>query len=166
MTTAKTTKISWVVAGVFALAVIYFAFIKPAPPPTIKERTVYLPGKTDTLFIPGVPDTITKFVPFPVYVSTTPPVEQFGADSSQYKIETPEGSKAQVTTFPATDSIRVEIEPVQILREITRIDTLKLTTVDTIRVETITEIEQPWYNTFMFGAITTAVLTIGGLLAL
>ena len=68
-----------------------------------------------------------------------------------------------MTTYPATDSIRIEVEPVTIERLITRVDTLKLDRIDTLKITTTITGDQPWYDTFLTGFIT-AVLVVAGVI--
>jgi len=126
-----------------------------------KEKVIYKPGKETVKHIPGIPDTVTKFVPYPVYIEK-PKGDHFGKDSSVYTVSK-ESGKVEVTTYPATDSIRVEIEPVVIERLITRTDTLKIHRVDTMKIYSTTTIDQPWYNTFLSGFVT-AILAVAGVI--
>lgn len=122
------------------------------------EKEIYIKGEIEKV-IPGKPDTVLVPVPYPVYTER-PKGDHHGKDSSTYAIANDHG-KVSVTTFPATDSIRLDIEPVVIERFITRIDTaLRVDTMKTF--STIIE-ESPWYDTFLSGFIT-AILAVTGVI--
>jgi len=123
-----------------------------------QSDTVYAKGKTDTVFTKGKTDTVTNYIPYPVYVEK-PTGQHFGKDSSRYTVTNLNGS-VDVVTFPATDSIRIEIEPVTIERLITRVDTLLLHRIDTLTITNTITAEQPWYDTFLAGAGTVVVLVL------
>jgi len=55
------------------------------------------------------------------------------------------------------------VEPVTIERLITRVDTLKLDRIDTLKITTTITGDQPWYDTFLTGFIT-AVLAVAGVI--
>ena len=114
--------------------------------------------QSDTVYTKGKTDTVTNYIPYPVYVEK-PTGEHFGKDSSHYTVSNLNGS-VDVVTFPATDSIRIEIEPVTIERLITRVDTLLLYRIDTLTVTNTLQAEQPWYDTFLAGAGTVVVLLL------
>jgi hypothetical protein len=134
--------------------------------PTANTDTLYIPGKTATLYIPGKTDTVTKYVSYPVYIEK-PAGIHYGKDSSQYNVANLNGSY-EVVTFPATDSIRIEIEPITIEHFITQVDTVIFHTTDTLKITNTIELESPWYNTFLAGAgsVVMIVLTVLGLVAL
>lgn len=158
-------KSSWlpILIAVAVLLLGYFLVVKPgcSTPPHTGSDTVYTPGKTDTLYLKGTPDTVIKRVPYAVYIEK-PQGEHFGADSSLYMVDDEFGSAA-VTTYPATDSIRIEIEPIIIERQISRVDTMWLHKVDTLKITTTIETDQPWYDTFLSGFIT-AILAVAGVI--
>jgi len=129
------------------------------PKPEAKTDTLFLPGKPDSVYIPGTKDTITKYVPYPVYIEK-PTGTHFGKDSSHYQIANQHGN-TEVVTFPATDSIRVEIEPITIEHFITQIDTLKLHTTDTLKITNTIELTSPWYDSFWAGAASVILVAIG-----
>ena len=133
----------------------------PIDPGKTTTDTIYVKGKSDTIYIPGKPDTVTKYVPYPVYVET-PKGDHFGKDSSAYTVLN-ESGRVEVMTYPATDSIRVEIEPVAIERLITQVDSIMISRVDTMKIHTTTTIDQPWYNTFLSGFVS-AILAVAGVI--
>lgn len=125
----------------------------------------YYKGVTDSLLKRGRSDT-TKIerIPYPVYIER-PQGIKFGSDSTHYKIKNEHGS-VDVTTFPATDSIRLEIEPVVIVKYIERVDTLQLTRIDSVyvqRVDTLkitTKADRPFYDHWEFGAVGATIVGI------
>ena len=141
------------------IAVIAICLLNGKPTPEIKK--VYIPGKETVKYIPGTPDTVTKYITQKIYIEK-PAGQHFGKDSSTYTIRNEHG-RAEVTTYPATDSIRIEVEPVTIERLITRVDTLKLDRIDTLKITTTITGDQPWYDTFLTGFIT-AVLAVAGVI--
>ena len=156
-------KSSWlfILGAVAVLVLSYFLVVKPgcSAPPRTGSDTVYTPGKIDTIYIEGTPDTVIRRVAYPVYVER-PEGQHFGKDSSTYTIRNENGSVA-VTTYPATDSVRIEVDPIIIERQISRVDTMWLHQIDTLRITTTITGDQPWYDTFLTGFIT-AVLAVAG----
>ena len=139
------------------LGAVIFLILREKP----ETKVTYKPGKETVKLIPGVPDTVTKLVPYPIFVDR-PKGDHFGKDSSVYTVSK-ESGKVEVTTYPATDSVRIEVEPVTIERLITRVDTLKLNRIDTLKITTTIAGDQPWYDTFLSGFIT-AVLAVAGVI--
>ncbi len=126
----------------------------------------HLIGKTDSLLKAGRQDTTVIRVPYPVYIEK-PTGTQFGKDSTVYQVSNDKG-RVEVTTYPATDSVKIEIEPIVIERFITRVDTLVLSRVDSIFVQrtdtlkitvTVPE-ERPFYDHWEFGAAGATVIGI------
>ena len=159
----RSNKTLWlVILGLILIVVVGFLITQKSgcnPTPEAKTDTLFLPGKTDSVYIPGTKDTITKYVPYPVYIEK-PTGTHFGKDSSHYQIANQHGN-TEVVTFPATDSIRVEIEPITIEHFITQIDTLKLHTTDTLKITNTINIESPWYDSFWAGAASVILVALG-----
>jgi len=163
MEQTRNNKPLWlVILGLILIVVVGFLITQKTgcnPLQEIKSDTVRIPGKTDSVYIPGIKDTITKYVPYPVYIEK-PTGTHFGKDSSHYQIANQHGN-TEVVTFPATDSIRVEIEPITIERLITQIDTLKLHTTDTLKITNTIELTSPWYDSFWAGAASVILVALG-----
>ena len=69
-----------------------------------------------------------------------------------------------ITTFPAVDSLQFSIQAEVPIRELTILDSIFITRVDTLKI-TLQEIEeQPFYKSFEAGAIATTLL--GGIIYL
>ena len=150
------------ILGLILILVVGFLITQKSgcnPKPETKTDTLFIPAKTDSVYIPGTKDTITKYVPYPVYIEK-PTGTHFGKDSSVYQIANQHGN-TEVVTFPATDSIRVEIDPITIERLITQIDTLKLHTNDTLIITNTIELTSPWYDSFWAGAASVILVAIG-----
>ncbi len=158
----RSNKTLWlVILGLLLILVVGFFLTQKGckQEPQTKTDTLFIPGKTDSVYIPGEKDTITKYIPYPVYIEK-PTGTHFGKDSSIYQIANQHGN-TEVVTFPATDSIRMEIEPITIEHFITQVDTLKLHTTDTLKITNTIEIESPWYDSFWAGAASVILVALG-----
>ena len=151
----------YILAAVILTLIAVIAICLLSGKPTAEIKKVYIPGKETVKYIPGTPDTVIRRVAYPVYVER-PAGRHFGKDSSTYAIEN-ENGRVAVTTYPATDSIRVELEPIVIERQISRVDTMRIHQVDTLKITTTIAESQPWYDTFLTGFIT-AVLAVAGVI--
>ena len=137
----KSEALKPVLAVLFAALIFWIGFTfhscrkaeDPAKTTYIKgaETTALIKGKDSIKVTPGEPDTVVKYVPYPVYVSA-PAGIRHGSDSSSYNLTRKEGI-VDVITFPATDSVRIEFLPMAPERIITRIDTVFRWRVDTLR---------------------------------
>lgn len=127
------------------------------------EESFLSPGKDSSLFLPGETDTLIIRVPYPVYVEVPAGVHH-GIDSSNYNMQNENGS-VTVTTYPATDSVKILFAPVTLEKIITRIDTLKIFRIDTLktyRIDTLFVFNTPeFYESWWFGGLATgaAILT-------
>lgn len=148
-----------IILSVIAIAGALWFFLKEDKGTTVTQE--YRPGRQDTVYITGEPDTV-YFSRIYEKVIRVPAgdVTNFGIDSSRVDstIYFESGQLALgVTTFPAVDSMRFDIEFLQVNREIYRIDTLKLTRVDTLVINRETIIEPAWYETWWFGSLVTGI---------
>lgn len=125
----------------------------------------------------GTPDTITirhtdtlwmeKRTRDVVYV----PIEKivrYGQDSSRFDTTiVSEHALISVgaTTFPAIDSLRLDVASLLKYPEITKTDTIMITRIDTLTITRIIETatDLPWYDRFWIGAITSSAV-VGGLI--
>jgi hypothetical protein len=118
-------------------------------------------GDRDSIVKTGMPDTVIKYISYPIYIERPKPI-QYGKDSSIYSVKNNNGT-VEVTTYPVTDSIRIDIQPIIIEKQIKQIDTLLITQIDTlkiIRVDKIKEtiVQSPeFYETWWFGSIITGL---------
>ncbi len=156
----------YLITALLLSAVIYLILKEnkePENPGKITKDTTVTAGKLDSTYEKGKSDTTIKYVPYPypVYVER-PSGTNYQKDSSRYIVENDRG-RAEITTYPATDSIHVSIEPIAFERLIFQIDTLKLFQHDTMVIHTTETINQPWYNTFLSGFVT-AILAVAGVI--
>lgn len=132
------------------------------PGPQVTQE--YKEGKPDTVFVKGDPDTVYFSRVYEKIVQV--PVEKiisFGEDSS--KTDTTislENGKLTLglTTYPAIDSVKLDIGLLTFDREIIRVDTLKVTRVDTLNITKEFYIEPSWYESWWFGSILTTAVGI------
>lgn len=135
---------------------VWMAGKKPNP----KEIWDYKEGKPDTVFVQGDPDTVYFSRVYEKIVQV--PVEKiisFGEDSSKTDttINLDNGTLTLgLTTYPAIESLKLDIDLLTVDREIVRADTIKITRVDTLNITKEFYIEPAWYETWWFGSIITA----------
>lgn len=153
----------WITAGIILFIVVILVLItnkKPNP----KEIWEYKEGKPDTVFVYGEPDTVyfsrvyEKIVEVPVEK-----IVSYGMDSS--KTDTTvnlENGKLTLglTTYPAIDSLKLDIDLLTVDREVIRVDTFKVTRVDTLNITKEIYIEPAWYETWWFGSLLTTAVGI------
>ncbi len=153
----------WITAGIILFIVVILVLItnkKPNP----KEIWEYKEGKPDTVFVYGEPDTVYFSRVYEKIVQV--PVEKiisFGEDSSKTDttINLDNGKLTLgLTTYPAIDSLKLDIDLLTVDREVIRVDTLKVTRTDTLNITREIRIEPAWYESWWFGSIVTAILTI------
>lgn len=129
----------------------------------------YRPGKQDTVYLPGTPDTIYQTRVYERVIRVpAEDVTGYGNDSSRVDstIHFESGQLTLgVTTYPAIDSLRFDIELLKVDREIFRVDTLLLTRVDTIVIKTREEIKPAFYESWWFGSAVTALVGLTAILA-
>lgn len=122
----------------------------------------YVKGDTDTLVIPGRPDTVKIYQPW-VIVKTVMPeqTEIITPDSSVYELEESVGDssalKIYAVTYPQTDSIRINITGLNLTEYITRTDSFMLSRTDTVFRFINSAEDVPWYDNFITGAATALV---------
>lgn len=151
----------WITAGIILFIVVILVLItnkKPNP----KEIWEYKEGKPDTVFVKGDPDTVyfsrvyEKIVQVPVEK-----IVSFGRDSSKTDttINLDNGKLTLgLSTYPAIDSLKLDIDLLTVDREVIRVDTLKVTRTDTLNITKEIYIEPAWYESWWFGSLlTTAV---------
>lgn len=153
----------WITAGIILFIVMILVLItnkKPNP----KEIWEYKEGKPDTVFVYGEPDTVyfsrvyEKIVQVPVEK-----IVSYGEDSSKTDttINLDNGKLTLgLTTYPAIDSLKLDIDLLTVDREIVRVDTFKVTRVDTLNIIKEFYIEPAWYESWWFGSILTTAVGI------
>lgn len=92
-------------------------------------------------------------------------IVQYGKDSSKFDTTiTKDDSSIRVagTTFPAIDSIKLDVASLLKYPEVTHTDTIKITRVDTLQITKIIETasEVPWYDRFWTGVAASAIPVI------
>lgn len=124
----------------------------------------YKEGKPDTVIVQGDPDTVyfsrvyEKIVQVPVEK-----IVSFGKDSSKTDttINLDNGKLTLgLTTYPAIESLKLDIDLLTVDREVIRVDTFKVTRVDTLNITKEFYIEPSWYETWWFGSILTTAVGI------
>lgn len=152
------------VLGIFA-AIIFFGIKGCDEKPQTKESETreMKAGTPDTITIRTV-DTLwlEKRTRDVVYV----PVEKivrYGQDSSRFDtVIVADHALISVgaTTFPAIDSLRLDVASIFSYPEITKTDTIKITRVDTLNITKEIYNEPAWYETWWFGSIITTAVGI------
>ncbi len=165
-------KIIYIVIVIILLSVLFVLFrpIKSSAPKTdTKTETTYSLGNTQQLYKKGKDSITTKTKSIRSKVILKPSEK----DSSYRFVKSP----ASAWSFQDGDSLydlTINIKPESdstfsleyfldlTSRDLVRIDTIYQLRVDTLKIkETILErIKPPFYNTFLFGAITTALVVI------
>jgi len=122
----------------------------------------YVKGDTDTLVIPGRPDTVKIYLPWVIDKTVMPEqTEIITPDSSIYEFREPAGDssalKIYAVTYPQTDSIRVNITGLNLAEYITRTDSFFISRTDTVLRFIHFAGDVPWYDNFITGAATALV---------
>lgn len=135
-------KIIW--KGVFLIlfGFLFFAIIMvtryQCEKPVEKPNPEYVHGKPDTVFIKGKTDTL--YIYRKSKAEFTKPAENVNNDSSYAEFPFSRNDsikyelKTRVTTFPKCDSIKQSIDFSYLDKVIRRIDTVKIKTVDTLKI--------------------------------
>lgn len=146
-----------ITVGVFiVIAIAYFIF-----KPDIKPDVVYVKGKDSVV---TKSDTIINYIPKYIVtekiISDTVHITHFQMDSSIVKdtvINNMDTVIATITTYPKIDSLKFNLD-LRLTEKIINIkDSIWITRVDTLK---ITEDTSVWYDNFIFGALSTAIVTI------
>ncbi len=163
---SKDTAIMAVLILLLAGALVWISVRQEAPSKVTQE---YKEGKPDTVFVKGDPDTVyfsrvyEKIVQVPVEK-----IVSFGKDSSKTDttINLDNGKLTLgLTTYPAIDSLKFDIDLLTVDREIVRVDTFMVTRVDTLNITKEVRIEPAWYESWWFGSIITATLAITAIIS-
>lgn len=154
----------------FSVLFVLFRPIKSSAPNTeTKTETTYSPGQTQQLYKPGKDSITTRTKSVHAAVTLKPARRSFSvgepsaADSSYTFTAEDSTYKLSQNIQPASDgNLSMDYFLDLTSKELIRIDTIYQLRIDTLKIkQTITErIEPPFYNTFLFGAITTALVVI------
>ena len=124
-----------------------------------KTKTTYSTGETQLLYKQGKDSITTKTKSLHEKI-----ILHHSAEDSTYKYSTADSSsKLSLIIQPTADgNLALDYFLDLTTKDLVRIDTIFLTRIDTLKIkQTITErIEPPFYNTFLFGALTTALVVI------
>ena len=155
-------KILYIAIIIIVLSVLFFLFRpmkKSVPEKQIKTETTYSPGKTQQLYKQGKDSVTTKTKSLHEKI-----ILHHSAEDSTYKYSTADSScKLSLIIQPAVDgNLALDYFLDLTTKDLVRIDTIFMTRIDTLKIkETISEIiEPPFYNTFLFGGLTTALVVI------
>ncbi len=155
-------KIIYTVIIILVLSVLFVLF-RPIKNTTQNEEskteTTYSSGKTEQLYKKGKDTAITKTKS----IHATSILKPTAADSTYNFTSEDSSYKLSINIQPAADgNLSMDYFLNLTSKELIRIDTIYQLRVDTLKIkETISErIEPPFYNTFLFGAITTALVII------
>lgn len=158
----KNTAIMAVLILLLAGALVWVSVSNNNPNSQITRE--YKEGKPDTVIVQGDPDTVyfsrvyEKIVQVPVEK-----IVSFGKDSSKTDttINLDNGKLTLgLTTYPAIESLKLDIDLLTVDREIFRTDTIKVTRIDTLNITKEIYIEPAWYETWWFGSIITTAVGI------
>lgn len=133
---------------------------------TLLESREMRAGKADTITIRTV-DTVWKETKTREIIRITEEkIVRYGKDSSRFDTTiTKDYSSIRVagTTFPAIDSLRLDVASLLKYPEITKTDTILISRVDTLQITKIIEAasDVPWYDRFWFGAVTSTAVVVG-----
>ena len=124
-----------------------------------KTETTYISGNTQQHYKQGKDSVTTKTKSLHEKI-----ILHHSAEDSTYKYSTADSScKLSLIIQPAADgNLALDYFLDLTTKDLVRIDTIFMTRIDTLKIkQTITEIiEPPFYNTFLFGALTTALIVI------
>lgn len=155
-------KIIYTVIAIIILSVLFVLFrhIKNATPKTeSKTQITYSPGKTKQLYQKGKDSITTKTKSLHNKV-----ILKLSEKDSSYNFTNSDSNyKLSINIQPAADrNLAMNYFLDLTSKDLVRIDTIFQLRVDTLKIkETILErIEPPFYNTFLFGALTTALVII------
>lgn len=158
-----------ITAGIILLVVGVLVWLTTSKKPNAKEFIEYKEGKPDTVFVYGKPDTV--FISRFFEKVITVPAEKiinYGKDSS--KVDTTVTLDngyltLGVTTYPAIESLKLDIDVLTVDREVLRVDTLKILQVDTLNITKEITIGPEWYESWWFGSLVTASIGIAAIVA-
>lgn len=125
-------------------------------------ETIYVKGK-DSVVVKTEIDTvyIPKYFIAEKTIVDTVHITHFNMDSSIVRdtvINNMDTVIATITTYPVIDSLKLNLDLRLKEKVITISDSIWITRVDTLKTTTFES--APWYDNFIFGALSTAIVTI------
>ncbi len=129
------------------------------PSTTHQEQTTYTVGKSQQFYKHGKDSAITSTKTFHNAVTLNPSAVDstynFTSGDSSYKLSLNIHASAD-SSFSLEYFLNINS------KDLVRIDTIFLTRIDTLKIKDTITIKQdpPFYNTFLFGALTTALVII------
>ncbi len=155
-------KIIYTAIIIFVLSVLFVIF-RPIQNVTLdkesKTETTYSAGKTKQLYKKGKDSVTTKTKSFHSMSTLKPSA----ADSSYFFTNSDSSYKLSINIRPATnENLSMEYFLDLTSKDLVWIDTIYQLRVDTLKIkQAITErIDPPFYNTFLFGAVTATLIII------
>ena len=155
-------KILYIVITIILSFVIYVLFLNLKPKTPDKGQrttTTYSVGQPQQFYKQGKDSITTTTKTFHNAVTLKP-----SADDSTYNFTSSDSScKLSLNLKPdSTGMISLDYFLELTTKDLVRIDTIFLTRIDTLKIKDTITIKQdpPFYNTFLFGALTTALVVI------
>ena len=156
------TKILYIAIILIVLSVLFVLF-RP-----IKNTDSKTTTKTDTTYTIGYTQQLYKKGKDSIAIKTkskhAAAILKSSAEDSTYTFTKQDSSyRLSVNIQPAADgNLSIDYFLDITTKDLVRIDTIYQTRIDTIKIkQTITQkIEPPFYNTFIFGAVVTAVILL------
>jgi len=155
-------KIFYIVALIIVISVLFLLFrpTKSSSPNTAtKTETTYSPGNTQQLYKPGKDSVTTQTESLHEKV-----ILRSSAEDSSYSFTKSDSCYNLLVNLKpdSTGNLFMDYFLDITTKNLVRIDTIFQTRIDTLKIkQTITErIDPPFYNTFLFGSITTALVII------
>lgn len=146
-----------VITGIVLICIIAVTIYFNKP----DTETVYVKGKDSVV---TKSDTIINYIPKYIVtekiISDTVHITHFNQDSSIVKdtvIYDRDTAIIAITTYPKIDSIKYNLDLRLSEKLTTIIDSVWITRIDTLKTY---EDNSAWYDNFIFGSLTTAIVTI------
>jgi hypothetical protein len=165
---SNSNKTLYIILAVIAVGLLILFGLRGCENPykkALRESTEMKAGTPDTITIRTV-DTVWREKRITEVIRITEEkIVRYGKDSSRFDTTiTKDDSSIRVagTTFPAIDSLRLDVASLLKYPEITKTDTILISRVDTLQITKIIETasEVPWYDRFWTGVAASAIPVI------
>ena len=155
-------KFFYIAVIIIVLSVLYVLFRpikKSIPEIQTKTETAYFPGKTQQLYKQGKDSVTTKTKSLQGKIILQPSAKD---SSCNYSFKDSSYNLSLNLKPDTAGNLLMDYFLDIKIKDLVRIDTIFLTRIDTLKIkQTITErIDPPFYNTFLFGALTTVLVVI------